>query len=64
MIYAFPLSVLLSDQFWSHIRNDFNRRFLSDYVANDGIYVHDKGLPRNYSSVRGSILEADNSFSH
>ena len=45
--------------FLRHKHNNFNRRFTRDYVANDGVHVdYVKGIPRYYTSVRGSILLA------
>jgi hypothetical protein len=50
--------------FWTHKRNNFNRRFIRDYVANDGVHVdNQKGMPRYYASVRGSILLAEKCLS-
>lgn len=46
--------------FWTHSRNNFNRCFLSDYVAHDGVHVDSiRGMPLYYSSVRGALLYAD-----
>jgi len=43
--------------FWSHSRNNFNRRFVSEYVCDDGVHVHNiKGMPRYYMSIRSAIL--------
>lgn len=47
--------------FWSHSRNNYSRRFLSDYVATDGVHVDNiRGMPRYYSSVRGALIFAAN----
>lgn len=46
--------------FWSHSRNNFNIRFLRDYVDKDGIHVdYVRGMPRYYTSVRGACLLAE-----
>jgi hypothetical protein len=46
--------------FWSHSRNNFNKRFLSDFVGEDDVHIDPvQGLPRYYSSVRGSLLLAE-----
>lgn len=46
--------------FWTHNRNNFNRRFTRDYVSKDGVHVDNiKDMPRYYSSVWGSILLAE-----
>lgn len=43
-------------KFWSHSRNNYNKRFLRDYVASDGVHVSHRGMPRYYISVRGAII--------
>lgn len=46
--------------FWSHSSNNFNKRFLSDFVGEDGVHIDSvRGLPRYYTSVRGSLLMAE-----
>lgn len=45
---------------WNHSRNNFNVRFLQDYVAADGVHVdNDRGMARYYSSIRGAVLQAE-----
>lgn len=47
--------------FWSHSRQNFNRRFLADFVSADGVHIDPvRGMARYYSSVRGAILYAEN----
>ena len=49
--------------FWAHSRNNYNKRFLTDYVAPDGIHIDTvRGMPRYYSSVRGAIIYAARSY--
>ena len=46
--------------FWSHCRNNFNRRFTKDYISADGVHVdNDRGMPRYYTSVRGACIFAE-----
>lgn len=46
--------------FWSHSRNNFNKRFLSDFVGEDGVHIDTvRGLPRYYTSMRGALLLAE-----
>ena len=45
--------------FWRHSRNNYNKRYLTHYVARDGVHVGETGLPRFYSSVRGAVLFAE-----
>ena len=47
--------------FWQHNHNNFSSHFLSDYVHRDGIHVDPvRGMTRYFSSVRGSIIFAEN----
>ena len=47
--------------FWQHNHNNFATRFLSDYIHRDGIHVHQVlGMARYFSSVRGSVIFAEN----
>ena len=47
--------------FWKHSRNNFNTRFTSDYVADDGVHVDtQRGMPRYYTSIRGAVILAEN----
>ena len=49
--------------FWRHSLNNFNVRFLQDYVASDGIHVDRvKGMARYYSSIRGALILGENAF--
>ena len=49
--------------FWRHSRNNFNVRFLQDYVASDGIHVDRvKGMARYYSSIRGALIFSENAL--
>ena len=49
--------------FWRHSRNNFNVRFLQDYVASDGIHVDRvKGMARYYSSLRGAVILGENAL--
>ena len=46
--------------FWTHSRNNFCRRFLSDYVSRDGDHVDvARGMHRYFMSVRGALLMAE-----
>lgn len=46
--------------FWKHSRQNFNKRFLTNFVAADGIHVDQSvGMPKYYVSVRGAILYAE-----
>ena len=46
--------------FWRHSRNNYNKRFLSDYISSDGIHVDpDRGMSRYFSSVRGAVIFAE-----
>lgn len=46
--------------FWLHSTNNFNVKFISEYVARDGIHVNNMmGMPRYYRSVRGACLHAE-----
>lgn len=48
---------------WSHYRNNYTIRFLTDYVPVDGITVdYLRGMPRYFRSLRGAILLAENAF--
>ena len=45
---------------WNHSRNNFNIRFLQDYIATDGVHVDfDRGMAHYDSSVRGAVLQAE-----
>ena len=45
--------------FWKHCRNNFSNRFLSDFIAPDGIHVcSSRGMRHYYRSVRGAVLWA------
>lgn len=46
-------------KFWTHSRNNFNKRFLTDHVANESVHIESEcGMARYYSSVHGACLMA------
>lgn len=50
--------------FWSHRRNNFNRRFISEFVAADGVHVAcPVGMSHYFRSVRGAVIYAENLLS-
>lgn len=44
---------------WAHSRQNFNTRFLYEFVEADGTQVNDAGLAKFYMSIRGAILWAE-----
>ena len=46
--------------FWRHRKNNFNTRFLTDFVSRDGVHVDNlRGMPKYFMSMRGAILFAE-----
>ena len=46
---------------WRHRQNNFSSRFLTEYVHEDGVHVdYVRGMARYFSSVRGSVIVAEN----
>ena len=45
---------------WEHSRQNFNSRFLHEFVDSDGVHMNSTGLVKFYTSVRGAVLWAEN----
>ena len=52
-------------KFWTHSRNNFFSRFVTDFVAPDGVHVcNDRGMHRYYYSVRSAVMFAERSLAN
>ena len=43
-----------------HSRQNFNSRFLNEFVDSDGVHMNSTGLVKFYTSVRGAVLWVEN----